>query len=271
MEMREWKDILTPYEYAVEELKVKFKNYRRELNSMGKYSPIEFVTGRVKKISSILEKCNRLDIDVSDIEVEMEDIAGLRIMCQLVDDIYIVIDHINSREDMEVVYFKDYVKNFKDSGYRSYHVVVKYPIQTAVGVKHILVEIQIRTLAMNFWATIEHSLKYKYDQQLPDDIAQRLKRAADAACLLDEEMREIREEIIKAQVSFGVKAMIVREVTYGIETLLKNGYVAEAELFRAKLDILNAGSENMDELELLRSRVSQRISRAKKQMEKGLK
>ncbi|MGL5439086.1 MAG: GTP pyrophosphokinase [Filifactoraceae bacterium] len=271
MELREWKAILMPYEYAVEELKVKFKNYRRELNSSGKYSPIEFVTGRVKKISSILEKCNRLDIDILDIEQKMEDIAGIRIMCQLVDDIYTMLDHIKSRKDMEVIYCKDYVKNFKESGYRSYHVVIKYPIQTADGIKDILAEIQIRTLAMNFWATIEHSLKYKYDQHLPDELAERLKRAADAAHQLDEEMREIREEIVRAQVSFGVKSMIVREITDGIEFLLKKDFVAEAELFKAKLDILNEGSENMDELELLRGRVAQRVVRAKKQIEKALK
>ena len=160
MEYEKWDKILVPYEHAVEELKVKFKNMRKEFLTRGEYSPIEFVTGRTKKIASIISKAKRLNL--SDIEAEMEDIAGIRIMCQFVEDIYNIVNLIKSRSDMSIVYEKDYIKNFKDSGYRSYHVIIKYPIHSIAGSKEILCEIQIRTLAMNFWATIEHSLKYKY-------------------------------------------------------------------------------------------------------------
>ena len=121
-------------------------------------------------------------------------------MCQFVEDIYTLVDLIKARTDMTVIYEKDYITNFKDSGYRSYHVIINYPINSIAGYKEIIYEIQIRTLAMNFWATIEHSLKYKYEHYIPKDVAERLRRAADAAFLLDQEMSEIREEIMKAQV-----------------------------------------------------------------------
>jgi Uncharacterized protein conserved in bacteria len=144
-------------------------------------------------------------------------------MCQFVEDIYTVVSYIRSRKDMDVLYEKDYIKNDKSSGYRSYHVIIKYPIQTVSGVVDILAEIQIRTLSMNFWATIEHSLKYKYNHYIPSDIAQRLRKAADAAFNLDQEMSVIREEIMRAQVMFEMKSVTVKDIIYSIQELQKNG------------------------------------------------
>ncbi len=254
MEYREWKRILLPYEYAVEELKVKFKNMRREFQNKGEYSPIEFVTGRIKKITSILDKAKKLNMDDDKISSEMEDIAGIRVMCQLVDDIYTVVELIRERTDMEVMYEKDYIQNYKESGYRSYHIIIKYPIETIDGPKEILAEIQIRTLSMNFWATIEHSLRYKYNKQLPDDLSVRLRRAGDAAFNLDKEMSEIREEIIKAQVSFGLKSMAVKESVDGIRQLHEMGLVQEALLFQEQLDVINA-VDNIDALAILQGQI----------------
>ena len=135
MEYEKWDEVLAPYNNAVEELKVKFKNIRKEFLTKGEYSPIEFVTGRTKKIASIVSKAKRLNIQ--DIEAEMEDIAGIRIMCQFVEDIYNIVNLIKLRSDMTIVYEKDYIKNFKDSGYRSYHVIIKYPINSIAGSKEI--------------------------------------------------------------------------------------------------------------------------------------
>ena len=132
----------------------------------------------------------------------MQDLAGLRIMCQFVDDIEVVVDLLRKRNDFEIVEERNYISHKKASGYRSYHVVIRYPVQTITGEKKILVEIQIRTLAMNFWATIEHSLSYKYDGMIPEDIQIRLQRAAEAAFRLDEEMSLIRDEIRKPKRSF---------------------------------------------------------------------
>ena len=234
MEYERWDEVLAPYEHAVEELKVKFKNIRKEFLTKGEYSPIEFVTGRTKKIASIISKAKRLDID--DIEENMEDIAGIRIMCQFVEDIYTIVELIKNRSDMSIVYEKDYIKNFKDSGYRSYHVIIRYPINSIAGSKEILCEIQIRTLAMNFWATIEHSLKYKYEHYIPEDLAVRLRRAADAAFLLDQEMSEIREDIMKAQVMYQVKNVTVRDVLKKIQELYNLGDTNIAIIYQRRLD-----------------------------------
>ncbi|MCT4584894.1 MAG: GTP pyrophosphokinase family protein [Peptostreptococcaceae bacterium] len=236
MQLQEWKTILTPYEYAVEELKVKFKNIRKELRRNGDYSPIEFVTGRVKKVSSILSKAKRLNVSLDNIESGIEDIAGIRIMCQFVEDIYTVVNMIKNREDMTVMYEKDYIKNYKDSGYRSYHIIVKYPFQSTKGKKEILAEIQIRTLAMNFWATIEHSLKYKFDHDVPKEISTRLRSAADAAFKLDEEMSEIRETIVTAQVMFEIKSLAIREILDNIQKLNELGYIKESIEFQEKFN-----------------------------------
>ena len=234
MEFEKWDEVLAPYDHAVEELKVKFKNIRKEFLTKGEYSPIEFVTGRTKKIGSIISKANRLNLE--DIESEMEDIAGIRIMCQFVEDIYTIVELIQSRSDMTVVYTKDYIENFKDSGYRSYHVIIKYPINSIAGSKEILCEIQIRTLAMNFWATIEHSLKYKYEHYIPENLAIRLRRAADAAFLLDQEMSEIREDIMKAQVMCQVKSITVRDVLNKIQELYNLGDTHKALVYQRRLD-----------------------------------
>ena len=234
MEYEKWDEVLAPYNNAVEELKVKFKNIRKEFLTKGEYSPIEFVTGRTKKIASIVSKAKRLNIQ--DIEAEMEDIAGIRIMCQFVEDIYNIVNLIKLRSDMTIVYEKDYIKNFKDSGYRSYHVIIKYPIHSIAGSKEILCEIQIRTLAMNFWATIEHSLKYKYEHYIPENVALRLRKAADAAFLLDEEMSEIREDIMKAQVMYQVKSVTLRDVLDKIQELYNVGETHKAIKYQRRLD-----------------------------------
>lgn len=175
--MESWDDFLAPYKQAVEELKVKLKGLRKQFERENIHSPIEFVTGRVKPIVSILDKASQKDIPIDKLGTEIQDIAGLRMMCQFVDDIEQVVELLRGRNDFEIVEERNYISHKKASGYRSYHVVIRYPVQTIHGEKNILAEIQIRTLAMNFWATIEHSLNYKYKGIFPEDIQIRLKRA----------------------------------------------------------------------------------------------
>lgn len=204
MDEKQWEQFLAPYRQAVEELKVKLKGIRTLYEYEEEHSPIEFVTGRVKPVPSILEKAKRKNIPLHNIE-SMQDIAGLRIMCQFFEDIRIVVDMLLARKDFTVVGKRDYIAEHKESGYRSYHLVVLYPLQTINGEKQILVEIQIRTLAMNFWATIEHSLNYKYSGNIPEKVKLRLQRASEAASRLDMEMSEIRGEIQEAQAAFSRK------------------------------------------------------------------
>lgn len=193
--IKDWKSFLLPYAVAVEEMKVKLRELRKQYLQYEEESPIEFVTGRVKPIDSIKEKMQRRHIDEQHIEEEMQDIAGLRIIVQFVEDIYEVVELIRHREDMTIVEERDYVKYNKASGYRSYHIVVEYTVELVNGPHKILAEIQVRTMSMNFWATIEHSLNYKYQGQVPPDVAKRLESSAEVAFQLDQEMSEIRSEL----------------------------------------------------------------------------
>ncbi|RMC24951.1 MULTISPECIES: GTP pyrophosphokinase family protein [unclassified Lactobacillus] len=198
----DWDNFLWPYEEAVRELKVKFRSLRQSFLTKGELSPIEFVIGRVKSVDSIKEKMRRRIISPDVIETDMQDIAGIRIVCQFVDDVYKVVDLIHERDDMEVIEERDYVQNAKPSGYRSYHMVISYTVYLPEGSKKLLAEIQIRTLAMNFWATVEHTLNYKYQGSYPDDISERLKSTAETAYRLDEEMSLIKDEVQEAQKIF---------------------------------------------------------------------
>lgn len=238
MDGRDWSKFLIPYEQTIEELKVKFKALRLELKQKEEFSPIEFVTGRIKKTSSILEKAKRLNVPMDQIESGIEDIAGIRIMCQFVEDIYRVAEIIRERSDMVLLREKNYIQDKKDSGYRSFHMIVEYPVQTALGMKRVLAEIQIRTLAMNFWATIEHSLNYKYKHSLPMEVQQRLMKAAEAAFQLDEEMSSIREDIVEAQKQFEDKSNLVSEVLSDIQELYFYHRIREASSFQLRFNEL---------------------------------
>ena len=205
--MPQWNKFLEPYKQAVDELKVKLKGIRSQYELEDIHTPVEFITGRVKPRASIYDKTleKGIPFEPSDeLATELPDIAGLRIMCQFVGDIQSVVEILRQRNDLKVIEERDYISNKKASGYRSYHVIINYPVQTIQGEKTILAEIQIRTLAMNFWASIEHSLNYKYESALPEEISIRLERAAEAAFRLDEEMSLIRDEIQDAQQYFSI-------------------------------------------------------------------
>lgn len=195
----EWEEFLDPYIQAVGELKIKLRGIRKQFRKQNLHSPIEFVTGRVKSVESIQEKMARYQFTDP---TQVEDLAGLRIMVQFVDDVYEVVNLLRQRQDMTVLLEKDYIANMKTSGYRSYHVIASYPVETIKGREEVMVEIQIRTLSMNFWATIEHSLNYKYQGDFPQEIKQRLEITSKIARELDEEMRKIRDDIREAQILF---------------------------------------------------------------------
>lgn len=203
--VEDWEVFLAPYEQAVEELKIKLKGIRKQYRETNSHAPIEFITGRVKTKESILEKAEIRNIVLDRLEEDIQDIAGIRIMCQFVEDIHEVVRLLRSRKDFEIIIERDYITNKKASGYRSYHLVIEYPVQRIEGEKIVICEIQIRTLAMNFWATIEHTLNYKYMGEYPQELHNRLIRAAEAAFLLDKEMSEIREEIMEANYYFSDK------------------------------------------------------------------
>ena len=211
MEIQMWKEILTPYDLALEELQIKFNHIIKEYRQAGVYSPIEQVLGRVKSISSIIEKAQRRGIEIDKIQEKLFDIAGIRLICQFTEDIYTVVKLIKKRKDMTVISEKDYIKN----------IIVHYEVETVKGTTIIPVEIQIRTLGMNFWAIIEHSLQYKYNGEIPAHVKERLNAASDALITLDNEMSSIHDEIINSQTYFMVKANIVSDILSTIQNLYK--------------------------------------------------
>ena len=221
MEIQLWHEMLAPYELAVIEMTAKFKHLIKEHRVKDLYSPIEEVSGRVKSITSILEKVKRKEISFEDIEEQIEDIGGIRIICQFVKDIETVAEIIRNRGDIIVKNEKDYISQIKESGYRSYHMIVYYVVETLSGPKRIQLEIQIRTMAMNFWATIEHSLQYKYKTHIPAHVRKRLSKAAEAIFALDNEMASVRNEIIDSQNNSTLQFKVVSDILNNIENLFR--------------------------------------------------
>lgn len=190
-----WNHFLQPYELAVEGFILKIEGIKKQYQLRRSYCPIEIVTGRVKSPDSILDKAKRMNVKFENISKEVYDIGGVRITCKYIEDVYKVADLLKSRKDVKLVEERDYIKNIKASGYRSLHLIMRYNVETIDGQVPIILEFQIRTHAMHFWASIEHSLKYKYQKQIPDSLKERLKSASVAASKLDEEMSFIHKLI----------------------------------------------------------------------------
>ena len=199
-ENRYWNSFLLPYELAVSGFIIKFESIRKEYLFKKISNPIESITGRVKTVSSILEKAERLNIDFNEISEDIYDIAGIRIICKYIQDVYQVLELLKTRKDIDIFLIKDYIANPKPSGYRSLHVIARYGVETVDGRVLINVEFQIRTYAMHLWASIEHSLKYKYYRQIPNEIKERLMKESKITSELDDEMAKVKDSMDKITV-----------------------------------------------------------------------
>lgn len=188
-----WEVFLQPYELAIQGFIIKLEAIKKQHILKGIKNPIEIVSGRVKTPESILEKAKRLDILFSEIPEKMYDIAGVRITCKYIQDVYEVADMLKTRKDIIIKEVKDYIKNPKPSGYKSLHIIAVYNVETIDGQIPINMEFQIRTHAMHLWASIEHSLKYKFLRNIPVNIQDRLFAASEAAAALDLEMSKIKQ------------------------------------------------------------------------------
>lgn len=250
MEIINWKEALMPYKQATDELYIKFNSIKKEYIELEKHSPIELVQTRVKAIASILDKANKKDIPLNKIFNKIEDIAGVRITCKFVEDIYKVVQLIRDRDgkDLIIKEEEDYINNTKSSGYRSYHITIIYKVITAFGEKEIPCEIQIRTMAMNFWATIEHSLRYKYNGNMPEHLQKKLEACAEASFKLDTEMGTIREEIIQTQKIIQTKENLVYKILKNIQNLYYIGKIEKMNEFNKEfIDIYqDADIETLD-------------------------
>lgn len=196
-----WRDILIIYDFAIQEVNTKINILNSEFKNLHDYNPIEHIKTRVKKPKSIIQKLINKGIEptVENAIKNINDIAGVRIICSFTDDIYRIFEILANQNDINVVQIKDYIKHPKKNGYRSLHVLITIPVFLSTGTKNVPVEIQIRTIAMDFWASLEHKIYYKYRNKTFDNISDELKECADMITLLDNKMSDIRNEIKKIE------------------------------------------------------------------------
>ncbi|MGC4153766.1 MAG: GTP pyrophosphokinase family protein [Propionicimonas sp.] len=185
------------YEFAIEEVSTKINILRREFENIHSYSPIEHVRSRLKTPESLMAKVQRCDCEltVPAIRARVRDIAGIRITCSFISDAYWIASMLTQQPDVTLVQTKDYIANPKPNGYRSLHLIVQVPVFLSDRTEEVYVEIQIRTIAMDFWASVEHKLFYKYDRELPAHLKDELDDAARVAAELDDRMGHLRDEI----------------------------------------------------------------------------
>ncbi len=195
--MLDLKELLLGYTCAIKEIRTKFEVLDTEFEVRYQRNPINTIHTRLKSQTSIMEKMMRkgLPITKENIEANLHDIAGIRVICSYVDDIYRLADALTHQDDIELIAVKDYIKNPKPNGYRSLHLIVSVPIFFAEQTKKIQAEVQIRTIAMDFWASLEHEIKYKKQIRNPEEIAEKLKKCADVISYTDTMMQDIRTEI----------------------------------------------------------------------------
>ena len=185
------------YQAAIREIQTKLENLDDEFQMKHRRNPIHHMQSRMKTIRSIMEKLQRkhLQQSITSAVDNLTDIAGIRVICSYLQDVYTVADLLTSQDDVHVVKVRDYIKSPKSNGYRSLHLVVEVPVYLSEGRLAVPVEVQIRTIAMDFWATLEHSLRYKAQDQVPQSISDELQQTAADIAALDERMQGIHDEV----------------------------------------------------------------------------
>lgn len=189
----EFQQLLMMYESAIKQVKTQFEILEDEFASKHVRKPISTISSRIKEPMSIAEKLQRkgLPITIDNMVTKLNDIAGIRITCPFITDVYHVYQILEKLDDIEIVELKDYIKNPKESGYRSLHVIVKVRVSFSDEKREIPVEIQIRTIAMDFWASLEHQIHYKKDYKMPEDVDKELHAIADSIHKNDERMQNL--------------------------------------------------------------------------------
>ena len=192
-----FQSVMMMYNCAIKEVRTKFEVLNDELSVSSNRNPIQMIKSRIKSPFSIMEKLERRNFEMSmdSILTNLNDVAGVRIICSFINDIYDIAQMFSSQDDITVLEIKDYIKSPKQNGYRSYHMIVEVPVFFTDCKKNLKVEVQLRTIAMDFWASLEHSMKYKKDVKDADNIMQELKECAESIAKTDIQMQEINEKI----------------------------------------------------------------------------
>lgn len=196
-EEEEWSKALLLYNSALKEISTKLEILNNEFKLAHQYNPIEHITSRLKSAQSIARKMRikQKELTVENIIKYINDVAGVRIICSFTSDIYRIADSITKQNDVTVLKIKDYIANPKPNGYMSYHMIVSVPIFLSNDVINTKVEIQIRTIAMDFWASLEHKIYYKFEGKAPEGIREELRQCADIISFLDKKMLSINESV----------------------------------------------------------------------------
>ena len=195
----QWKSVMFLYDSALKEINTKIEILNNEFVHIYNYNPIEHIKSRLKTPDSIVKKLKRygFEVTIDNMVEKLSDIAGIRIICSFTSDIYQIAEMITKQSDVTVLYVKDYIKNPKPNGYKSYHMVVTIPIYLTDGPVDTKVEIQIRTIAMDFWASLEHKIYYKFEGTAPAYLQQELKACADVVNMLDVKMFSLNQAILE--------------------------------------------------------------------------
>ena len=195
----EFRQMMMMYSCAIKEIKTKLQVLNDELSIKRQRNPIEFIKTRVKQPDSIASKLRRkgYPVTVQSVFENLSDVAGVRVVCAFIDDIYKVADMLTAQDDIELIKRKDYIKNPKMNGYRSLHLIIEVPVFFSDHKEQIRVEVQIRTIAMDFWASLEHQLKYKKDIDDAESIMYELRACADVINRTDYHMQSLRDRIVE--------------------------------------------------------------------------
>lgn len=187
------------YNAAIKELNTKLEILNEEFQVKYDYNPIHHIETRLKSAKSIIDKLEKRDLPLSfeSVQENIQDIAGIRVICNYIDDIYKIEDFFSRQDDLKIIRIRDYIKEPKENGYRSLHLVLQIKIYLYDRVELMPVEIQIRTIAMDFWASLEHHLKYKAPNEIPQSLKNRLTNCSEVITKLDEEMQLIHNEVKK--------------------------------------------------------------------------
>ncbi|MCC8080596.1 MAG: GTP pyrophosphokinase family protein [Lachnospiraceae bacterium] len=197
----DWQNIMFLYNSAIKEVRTKLDIMSDEFQFIYQYNPIEYIKSRIKTPESIVNKLRRdgYETTMKNMVEHVSDIAGIRVVCSFTSDIYRLAEAIGRQKEFSVLYIKDYIKHPKESGYRSYHMHIQVPIQTTKGIVPTKVELQIRTIAMDFWASLEHKIYYKFEGEAPDYISEDLQSCARIVAKLDEKMLSLNEAIMEVE------------------------------------------------------------------------
>ena len=202
-----WETLIFLYNSALKEVGTKLEILNDEFVHIHKYNPIEYIKSRIKSPESICKKLKRngRDTSLENMVQYINDIAGIRIVCSFTSDIYRMAEMIGKQNDLTVISVKDYIRHPKESGYKSYHMLVSVPIFLSDRVVDTKVEIQIRTIAMDFWASLEHKIYYKFEGNAPDYISRDLKECSEIVSMMDAKMLQLNKAILEAKVQQGIE------------------------------------------------------------------